>query len=905
MISFYALKYPLPAKQLTLAHFADDGIDLVNKTSKDKFTPTEQLAIIRGQLLSTKVWLIENEEDLTKLLAHLSKFDIIAYDTETTNPNKFHFPDVLVWSVSVKESESFVIPYHFNKQMAEFLTTTEASVVAHNMKYDNQLLHHMTGTGPSNPHCTLLLEYCYVNDSALTPSLSLKNIAKPVFGSWAEDVTDLTTECIHDETLLYYAGIDACACLWVFNKYKADREVTPHVDLFDVYPMVHPKERSYSRYWFYQNVARQLSALTLEFTANGIHFDRDKLQDLDTKLEDIINNMYAKVRDLPTVIESWEAMRNGSATSKSEAYRTAREEVIANATKIPSYNNVNYINKFVETHHPELVKPSSAKNWTYTVLKALLGPDNLLALAIKSKDLNSLHDSFVYFPTFEKVDEYFRYHKQQEELAKCSETALNQFNRAITDFDFKVFSSAAQKKYILNNGFNISSSEKSSNTGEDSFNRKELERILNAEPPGEARDYIQFCVEYSQAAIIKNNFIKNILGGMDSEGYMFGSLKLGGTKSFRPSSGGGSRDIENGELGAVNLLNMPSGGNPFAKAFKKCITVPDDEWVHIGVDYSFLEENIIANITEDKSKVNILSNGLDSHCYHAPNYFPRIEEILGPNDNSKEWNKAFKQATKSNSELDSLRQASKPISFSLAYLSGITGLFRPVGWTGDTFENTFRFRDYSYTDDLEERTTKQGKSYLAPAKGAMWYDVEEYFHLDPMYHDFFEQAVVPAKRMHYNYHNKMYADIAGYRHEVIIAQAKKYKNVHGMLGLYANQTTRLSNGAIRTVNNFQFQSGSMLTIIAGEKIRRRCVEAGISKHVLPAVSIYDSLYYRVRRDADLINQFATIAKPILVEDFIVNQKVKLEADLEVSLSSWADFVSLDDIPDLHQYLKDN
>lgn len=158
--------------------------------------------------------------------------------------------------------------------------------------------------------------------------------------------------------------------------------------------------------------------------------------------------------------------------------------------------------------------------------------------------------------------------------------------------------------------------------------------------------------------------------------------------------------------------------------------------------------------------------------------------------------------------------------------------------------------------------------------------------------------------MHFNYHNKLYAGLTAYKHEQVIAQAKKYKNVHGMLGLYINHTTRLSNGSIRTLGNFVYQSGSLLTLVAGEKIRRKCKELNLHAHVKPIVSIYDSLYYLVRRDADIIKQFKELAHPILVDQYIVDQKVPLQADIEISLDDWSNFVSLDDIPDLHQYLKD-
>ena len=81
-----------------------------------------------------------------------------------------------------------------------------------------------------------------------------------------------------------------------------------------------------------------------------------------------------------------------------------------------------------------------------------------------------------------------------------------------------------------------------------------------------------------------------------------------------------------------------------------------------------VEENLIANISLDDTKVKALGGGFDSHCLHSTAYYPRIEEILGKNDGSVEWNKRFKAECKTNKELKELRQKSKPWSFKLAFL---------------------------------------------------------------------------------------------------------------------------------------------------------------------------------------------------------------------------------------------
>ena len=57
-----------------------------------------------------------------------------------------------------------------------------------------------------------------------------------------------------------------------------------------------------------------------------------------------------------------------------------------------------------------------------------------------------------------------------------------------------------------------------------------------------------------------------------------------------------------------------------------------------------------------------MSGGYDAHCHHSKMYYPRVEEILGEDDGTVEWNKRYKKACETNKELKALRQSSKGIS---------------------------------------------------------------------------------------------------------------------------------------------------------------------------------------------------------------------------------------------------
>jgi len=342
----------------------------------------------------------------------------------------------------------------------------------------------------------------------------------------------------------------------------------------------------------------------------------------------------------------------------------------------------------------------------------------------------------------------------------------------------------------------------------------------------------------------------------------------------------------------------------FSKPIKRTIKVPSDDWVWLTSDYSFLEVAIATNITNDSELMRQLSSGFDAHCSNSAIYFKdEIEGILGPNDGSLTWNQKYKAAVETNSTLDKLRSNSKQITFACTYLAAVPGLYRAVGWLKETFSDEIVIKGYMYTTDVKQITLHNGAKLTVGDNNGLWLPVEEYKHLDTKYHEFFEKAVVPAKTMHNAYHNELYTGLRDYRDNVIIKQVKEHKNFHMGCGAYINQTAKFNMGSIRTMNNVSAQGWSWLTLFAFERFRREVEKAGYGNDIKLVNSIYDSVYFLVRKDTNLIKWARDTLVNLMTQDFLKDQKLKLNADVEISTTDWASFVMLDKIDNLEKYLK--
>ena len=139
-----------------------------------------------------------------------------------------------------------------------------------------------------------------------------------------------------------------------------------------------------------------------------------------------------------------------------------------------------------------------------------------------------------------------------------------------------------------------------------------------------------------------------------------------------------------------------------------------------------------------------------------------------------------------------------------------------------------------------------------------------------------------------NYHNKMYPSISKMRDEAM-EKAKLNNYLHLGLGCKLRCDDVDKQG--RTLFNALSQFWSVLTLIALARVNNEIKKAGYEDDIKVSASIYDSIYFIIRKDVTIVKWLNDTIIPIMTTDFLENQIVSNDADLCIG-TRWS---NVDDI----------
>jgi len=274
-----------------------------------------------------------------------------------------------------------------------------------------------------------------------------------------------------------------------------------------------------------------------------------------------------------------------------------------------------------------------------------------------------------------------------------------------------------------------------------------------------------------------------------------------------------------------NFANMPSGST-YGKTIKSCFVAPEG-WLFFGSDYGALEDRVGAEVTGDRNKKAEFLQGFDGHSLRAYAFFKEeIDEALGeeldPTDPAS--------INRIKDELPKIRGKSKSPSFAMAYGSGAGKIVQLLKCTKAEAEAVFK-----------------------------------------RYHELYRDTAIYAERN--------------------IEKAKAQGFINGAFGLKLRTPGIRSRDRIkvssegRSLNNMTIQSYGLLMNRAGIGFQEAIENDGMINEVLLINQIHDALYGLVRNTPENVKWLNDNLIKCMVEDYVPNQEIKLEAELDIG-PSW-------------------
>ena len=146
-----------------------------------------------------------------------------------------------------------------------------------------------------------------------------------------------------------------------------------------------------------------------------------------------------------------------------------------------------------------------------------------------------------------------------------------------------------------------------------------------------------------------------------------------------------------------------------------------------------------------------------------------------------------------------------------------------------------------------------------------------------------------AEEIFNNYHQVLYPGITDYRENYVLPTAKEKGEIH--LGLGFSIKTDDPKKDIRTLANATCQFWSILTAVAINKMHLLIDQNGYQDSVKVISTIYDSIYFEVKKTPHIIKWVNDNLIEVMSVDFMEDQTIKNEAESDIGYN-WADMLTI-------------
>ena len=746
-------------------------------------------------------------------------------------------------SVAWSESEGVVFVLDnpsITRRILQYLVTTDQIQVWHNASYDFKQIYYRTGQFPKEYEDTQIYLKTLINHvDTYKANTRLKDTAAAVYGQWSISSDNFSVDQMYEPHVLLYAATDSCATMWLYNRLVENAEqnnferVSTNSDYspWDQLPAPEPKLCNYHQSHFYHYTAKHLIKDTVKIMMNGLGINLNKVYELEDTIDVSINSVKQSLYANP-IIQRYikEAKKKElAAYIKDRKSKLRSPDYYLKPFKHNEVNNRSYF-MYVFSKKLNISQPSELLPTGVPKWSASLVSKLSSEYPILKRMLKGELPQDT--PTAQKAIQLLA----QDKADMYNQKFLNQINNPdLPDENINIRSSDVKHTIFTS----ILGYESGTKTDAYEKYERDLDKAIKYGKPlpkqpkntwSWGRKQIEMLLDTlsdPDEISLCKQFIE----------FSFGDkIKTSFIPAFYKYTLDGRLYSNLKLLGAKsarftsnnpNMLQLPSTGSIYASAVKSCF-VSNKDTVILTADFNALEDRVLASITRDEGKCALLEDPtLDGHCYNALGYY-------GP--------KVEQYLTSNGSYKDKVREFAQLVDKKHKQLKDIRQDSKPV---------TFKLAYGGVADEHKG--------------GAITQEIYD------------------------NYHYTLYPGVRDYIDNYVIPTAKSNGHIH--LGLGFNIYTDFPDKDQRTLHNATIQFWSILSILAINKMHHLIDQNGLQDDVRIISSIYDSIYFEVTKDPDVIKWVNDNLITIMTKDFMENQRIPNDAESEIGYS-WASLYKL-------------